>query len=739
MKENLSIIIKNIEADSITSEEVLLYIDHISKEVTKEKPKGGIFSKLKYSIYQIDETRSIDFNTDFLVFHLGSKTDVESLEFRFKLKISCFNGELLVKALHSNFKILPYDALEKLLYIWATHLLDGMASDLSTGNYKDELKRLLPEIIKEKGKLIGLMISEVNILFDVEDVSSVEVRPIDKVEKIVNLDILDTPIYLKGFEEAVYFNTKLTVKQNENFDLEEPSIETLLFLTEDKIKEFFSGKPFEYIRDNEEEWKVDLKNVLDSVLILKGRVLEEMIVKYSEPDFVKCTTTIINHDTELSLKSIGKKIIIGNELLLTLEDTERFISQKEKIGNFENWIKENLDEVIKINLFGKTIKELALPSQFEDARNNISIQITDRIRKVGYDLKYIISEPNLSIKRSLTEGVRIETTKKFETIAAKAFANFEIILEGKVDSLEDISEYLYLEYDDFKKKIHKTTIEEFKSIIHKTHPESIFSIDTDSLGIEDVKDQLTLHVGTMLKERYGLKELDITIKFLDTELSDRFKKFANKSPRINLKLLINNIEIPFKIRYEIIGINNSGWSIFQRRSTEFSVDKEIEELNRFMYEELVGKFKDIRDIEGDDYLMGRQNRVKLRNEVLAFAQERVIRKFGLEIDLMIDNHNTPLDELGRRQKSHQQSVIDKEQEKYDRIRIQKYFDMRTIYLDKEYELQHEILNSTSTSKKEKLREELRLLKLEISSYERGHRTGVIEAMPKPMIGHSEEE
>jgi len=355
------------------------------------------------------------------------------------------------------------------------------------------------------------------------------------------------------------------------------------------------------------------------------------------PAFLNC-----NHKFSARTKD-GQDIEIEHTLVLTLFDEILF--RLSRISNLNSWLKEKLEQFSKTALIDIHYADVLL-----DLREDfIKSPMEHACRAIGYNVKQLVTVPGLDIEKFYFETAdsTTGTTKDFTTKDARLKVALNAIVSGKLDLKSSQTRRFIKPGKDIISEIRRGTVDSIKEKINNLSPEDCF---LNSVPLEDV---LQKAIRDSLSNAFGFTELDISIKFLETDLSERLRLLQGKSHDVILHSdwTLNTYRLVFRVE----NIAENG--LFRFRKNIY--DNTTEELN-----DIASVVKNI----VENFILrtsGEISHEQIEN-AMKKARERVVEDFGLAITIRTFNQELTdeeqafisIEKEGIRQRFERQRLID---------------------------------------------------------------------------------
>ena len=109
------------------------------------------------------------------------------------------------------------------------------------------------------------------------------------------------------------------------------------------------------------------------------------------------------------------------------------------IEDLEKWIKNKLDKITQEIFFDYS--RLRLLNKIKDVKKNIEQKLQKECSKIGYNIKYLTSLPNMD-ELSLKQGFKVKSQTSFKTRDSRMKIKVDIAINGKLLEFEGMDEHL---------------------------------------------------------------------------------------------------------------------------------------------------------------------------------------------------------------------------------------------------------------------------------------------------------
>ncbi|MGD2088302.1 MAG: restriction endonuclease subunit S [Candidatus Aminicenantes bacterium] len=401
----------------------------------------------------------------------------------------------------------------------------------------------------------------------------------------------------------------------------------------------------------------------------------------------------LHHTVQCDIKDYSKKIEVEHKILMQLVNIDKY-KAKQKDKSLKEWIKEKLNEITQIALFGKRYVDILLDfEKSEEDRETMKI-IKDGMRQfaesIGYTTKHIIVEPNLKPFLLKRDGFIVQKTGTFSTLNNRVNVKLNIIVTGKFCDLSKISQYITPEKD---------IIVEMEHIIYNEAERQIHSVDPEKFYLpfkfpdeESIEEMLKIRIKERLESIFFAEDVNVIIKRLETELIQRILNLINGNPyHMDIEVMpLRGGGAKEKVNFEVEFLVEtvSRWNTFIYKNFE-SHTQEIEKVKDVLNKDISEKFQTV-PYEILKYISTKDSRTLL--EIARKSQSKITIIFGLDIKISYvkrkpikaeEAQQKILEEKVRAQIELETGIIEKEK-KVILDKVDKLQNIEIKYLDPEY-------------------------------------------------------
>jgi hypothetical protein len=426
---------------------------------------------------------------------------------------------------------------------------------------------------------------------------------------------------------------------------------------------------------------------LDKALIDKGRKVGYLSLVSNTVSSIPEELLEIKHDVECIVQGYPEPIFVKNTIQLLPQNIARYKSAQSP--NLEAWVKGKLEKIVKPLLLDKRYIDILL--KFQPVAQDIKQQMQNEAKSIGYDVKHIVSIPNLK-PLALKDGVILKKEGTFATKAANVQVKLETIVNAKIDDLGKIERYLNPQFD-VKDLMEEAIYNATSEVLNNIEPERFymrFSHHDSELGENrSVEQELVNKIKEELETRFHAQINSITLKLLDTEITERFRELYGTIGRFDFEVpsLKGREVVRFQGDFTVQGIEENSWYTFQARQPKIddikrSIEKSIQaKLSTFASEVL--QYRELKDLSAIERIINQWARVSIIDQFgLKISISHVSRtRTGIEeyqSNAWEDLQITQIDES----KEHIKAILEQRQaqrERFSRANRAKYDELQKLY------------------------------------------------------------
>lgn len=623
---HLDQVIRRVNEDiPLDSHQKLIIVDANSKKVLPKEPLFSIGKDIKRFLISTRNTAICEGPEPFPIKDLATG---KSITIKTLYEVSCSPGKEHKLALSCLDGEHPESILNKLI---EASIRDFARNKKSAGvDFIQEFFRLKTDLMREISKNVlegmGLNI-DLKVTLEYEN----QLAPYTITTRGF------FPVYVKDCNDELNlkFKTELHV-------IEENKIEAILSFTrfnklenliKSTVKDFLLKEItlHQFYYDLNGKVRNRLITAIDEILYQQGRRVAVLSLE-STSISVQDDAKPIKHNVECEIKGYSESITVEHKLLLSLEDLGRF--KASRIADIDEWARKELDKATKSVFFDKTYAEIILEFDPDEIRNDIR----SKAQLVGYSVKQLIIIPNLEPLK-LRDGFIIDHKGKFATHDSRVEVGLNIVTSGVIRNLKGLGKYLTPKtriLDDIEEALSK----EVQKLMHGIEPERFYMRFnyTDIEGETPVDQELRRAITEMLQQKFLVEDVHVTLKIMETELTERFQKLQQNSPyyfditAFPLRDGGRREQVTFKVELEILRVDKNGWYIFQSKKFQSS-DEEIKKIQEVLNEDLRAKLDTIpvAFLQYDDI----KKKYAIEENLLKPSILKIMQRFGLFIDISL--------------------------------------------------------------------------------------------------------
>lgn len=320
-------------------------------------------------------------------------------------------------------------------------------------------------------------------------------------------------------------------------------------------------------------------------------------------------------------------------VLMTPQDATRY--RASGTPPLPRWLQQNLEEVVRMVLFGFSYVDLLL--DFRPAKQRIIEEMDRRAASIGYKIEQLMTmisvEPNIWRKGFDIEIKNTEnnpTAAMFATSVAGVYVGLEVYLTAKVKDLRSITRYLTT---DLPQKVKQEVYQLVQKTLHATDPQQFYKhyrdADKKKPGGGSFEHELRGKICHLLESEFNAEVLQLVLKPTDTDLTDKLNPVAKTSHDFIATSEIGATPGAPKISvhgsFTVEGVSFDGWEKFRER------DVTAEKLIKRVRDSVTAFIK--RTPEGAAALYSQEAVVELVKHALHSARVLIDDEFGLSIKL----------------------------------------------------------------------------------------------------------
>lgn len=379
--------------------------------------------------------------------------------------------------------------------------------------------------------------------------------------------------------------------------------------------------------------------LLNNVLIQEGRKISFLSFesKVSLPEnFLSFKISV----DDCTVQNSSTPICVEHELQMKLDDIRKY--KISKIDNLEDWINRKLAQITKTVLFEKTYAELIKSFDENETNKEIPNEIRKEIEKeaksIGYTVQHHLVKPqDVEILILQRDGLSFEKEGNFTTYNTDTEVKLTFVIEGKIRTLEKITSYINPNTSIID-EIRKTALEEARQLIHTIDAERFYMrfVYTDIEGEIPVEQELKNRIISKLEGKFGLEEVSVTPKLLETDIAKRFKALLEGYKSFEFETFPlgdrgKGEQMKFSLGFKVRSVTQGGWNTFQSNNYQ-SRDEELEEIRKILEDDLKTKLE---TIPSNTLQYGDIRDYPEIRRIVNMSIEKIFNVFGLEIEIIL--------------------------------------------------------------------------------------------------------
>jgi len=326
--------------------------------------------------------------------------------------------------------------------------------------------------------------------------------------------------------------------------------------------------------------------------------VEYRIQGYSEPITIKCTVQMILRNRALFLNSGASAP--------------------------EDWLNTNLQEVVKLALFGKKYIDLLL--RFNSLEREIKTKLSFRAAAIGYDIQQLITIPDLE-EYTLLENITTEIYEEFSAKDSRSRVKLKLIIIARIRQLQDVADYLNRD-QDVRKKMREAILEETRQLLHTIDLARLYMrfYFTEKVGEETVAKLLEDKIRDVLTQKFKAEISTVTLH-LETPYDRLLREIAQK-----IRVFSVTISGPRDIGavtitgdFQVLAIHSDYWEKFQMMNLD------LDEITVQLEKNLLSEMEAV-PLLALTYESAERART-VKNWVREVARNYVLETYGLVIEV----------------------------------------------------------------------------------------------------------
>ncbi len=303
------------------------------------------------------------------------------------------------------------------------------------------------------------------------------------------------------------------------------------------------------------------------------------------------TLDAVRHEHSCTIRGCQRPIVIKHDALLQLTDLARFL--RSGVKDVVAWLKGKVEDETQLALFNLDYQKVVMTFDHE-IRAQIREKIETAASQIGFHVAHYGSISNLPHLDFIRDGFRKEFEEDFPTRDWNAPVRLNLVCSGKaeMDQLPLLEKFLDPNVSDLFETVIRPVIKEAAAgVLIETRIETFYQRFEGNLTVsteESVEHRIRQAVQEQLRERLGI-DGNATVRQTNTGLNERYLGLMSQKEELRkLRHLEFQIQprggfpLFFTLHYEIKGIAEKHWSVFQRNDYGGSVAKELQELSELI-------------------------------------------------------------------------------------------------------------------------------------------------------------
>jgi hypothetical protein len=314
----------------------------------------------------------------------------------------------------------------------------------------------------------------------------------------------------------------------------------------------------------------------------------------------------IKHQHVCEIQDCPEKIEVRHSVLLAWDDRDSRTSApggkdaagrttgEGKVARFltlecdsvESWICDQLSRVTQDVLFEKTYLQVA--REFKtDYHDQIKSRVAAEALRYGLSVKHFSSVPNIETV-ALEKGFQFHVDGEFGTKNPRFKVKLSVVGDGRIITFDKIASLLRPGHNLVVGQIQPCIRAEVEKILHGKTPEEFYlqfqqstylkerqeaqssrrehaertSSDVPRLSVET---ELTHAIVKVLYSTFQVEDCHVTVKQVETELTERMRGLVNEKPAFDLPIKPNDgLPLNFHVEYRVMGLVPQYWDVFLR-------------------------------------------------------------------------------------------------------------------------------------------------------------------------------
>lgn len=372
--------------------------------------------------------------------------------------------------------------------------------------------------------------------------------------------------------------------------------------------------------DTEPEIHSKFKTCINTAVKNDGRYVAQLQVKFGKEGFDFEPFRSLKFEIPRTPHLSKDNISIRNDLQLELTDAGIYFAMgKPKL---DDWAQQTLESLFERELFGWTYLDFLL--KFPQLRTKIKEAMEKEAMRIGYCVRYLITEPDLKENRLLRRDTYPFEYQNLPTAEPDVPVNLQVTTVFRIEELKALEDLLNRNLDVVD-AIRDSVRRLLVRLLHRSDPETVymrFNLDGGEDG-RSLQEELEIQISSHLKEEYKAIVESVKVVPLDTAIKRHFEKLVNKLTEFKLEIVPRDQSVPVLLKgiMNVVRPHPNGW--LQLRRCNF----ELEDIINFIKDTLV---TELSTYPGDALIcLTPQHREELEGLTNKLIQTPVVRQFGI--------------------------------------------------------------------------------------------------------------
>ncbi|MDB9439726.1 hypothetical protein PN450_23695 [Dolichospermum lemmermannii CS-548] len=490
-----------------------------------------------------------------------------AISVNFRASCSVGNEEKLAKALLGNNH--PGEQLAEKIQIFFDEFSRKKATDFIESYSINQLRELQNRVEKQVIDQIGLNF-ELRLALAYEE----KIKPF-------STGIIEFPVHVSDCNDELNLQLKIELvvdEQNKVKALANLGHEILLVnLIEQEIKKYLFEKTtlHKFCFHLKDTLRNDIVNYLNrnSLLSQKGRKVSFLSLNSNTIPVLPDEIVEIQYDVECKYEGYPepKPILVRNTVQMFLEDVGKY--RLAEVNDLTTWVKGKLEKIVKPSLIYKEYIDILL--DFEPIALQIKQDMEKEVKIIGYNIKQIVSRPNLKLLEIIKSFYLEIEEEIFATKDANVKVKLNILVSGKIEEPRKIKDYLNPD-SDIEGLMKRTISHAVRDVLNSIEPERYYlrfgfpAVDeiTGKAIEKSVEQELTDKIKEGLEKDFYAKLSTVISKPLNTEITEKYQELYRQIGKFEFEvpsLKSDEPPVQFQGDFQIDGVEKDSWYIFQSR------------------------------------------------------------------------------------------------------------------------------------------------------------------------------